>query len=249
MPAFDVLIIGSGLGGLTLGQSLRNAGVGVRIFERDSGPWDRPQGYRLHLDADALNAAHEVLPADLRAVFDATSQRTAPFTTILGKDLGVVKRLLTGDEHDAQLWPGHHGEPTHRNVDRAVLRKILLTGLEDVIRPATSGSFATRAGKTVSSHTSPTGPPPRGASSSGPTASARWCDRSARRTPRRWRRASSPSMAACRSSRVARSCRRRRCATSSPSPATSGRCSSGSARCAFPRRRIRPARRSRRGPS
>ncbi len=136
MPAFEALIIGSGLGGLTLAQSLRNARIGARVFERDRSPWDRPQGYRLHLDADARNAAHEVLPADLRAVFDATSQRTEPFTTILAKDLSVVKRLPTGDEHDPHLWPDAHAEstePIHCNVDRAVLRQILLTGLEEVV--------------------------------------------------------------------------------------------------------------------
>ena len=134
MTGFKVLIVGAGLGGLCLAQSLRGAGIDVKIYERDKSPWDRPQGYRLHLDADAINSVHEVLPADLRAVFDATSQYTEPFTTILGTDLSVVKRLPTSDEHDPLLWPGDHAKPTHCNVDRATLRQILLTGLEDAVQ-------------------------------------------------------------------------------------------------------------------
>ena len=133
MPELKVLIVGAGLGGLTLAQSLRSAGIDVQVFERDKSPWDRPQGYRLHLDADALNAVHEVLPPQLHALFEATSQRTEPFTTILDTGLSVVKRLPTGDEHDEGLWPVRHDKPTHANVDRATLRQILLTGLESIL--------------------------------------------------------------------------------------------------------------------
>ena len=73
MSELKVLIVGAGLGGLTLAQSLRGNGIDVELFERDASPWDRPQGYRLHLDGDAINAAREVLPPELRAVFEATS--------------------------------------------------------------------------------------------------------------------------------------------------------------------------------
>ncbi len=128
-----VIVVGAGLGGLSLAQSLVRVGIDVQVCERDRTPWDRAQGYRLHLDADGINAVHEVLPANLRALFDATSQQTLPFTTILDTGLGVVKRLPTQDEHDEQLWPGPHEKPTHRNVDRATLRQILLSGLEGVV--------------------------------------------------------------------------------------------------------------------
>jgi 2-polyprenyl-6-methoxyphenol hydroxylase-like FAD-dependent oxidoreductase len=96
---FNVIVIGAGLGGLSLAQSLRRTGIHVQIFERDHGPFDRPQGYRLHLDADAINACKEVLSPELNAVFEATAQWTEPYTTILKKDLSVVKRLLTEDDH------------------------------------------------------------------------------------------------------------------------------------------------------
>ncbi|MFD9698561.1 FAD-dependent oxidoreductase [Lentzea sp. NPDC059081] len=114
-----VLVIGAGLGGLTLAQSLRRNSIDVAVFERDASPWERPQGYRLHLDADAIDAAHEVLPAELRESFARAAVRTEPFTTILATDLSVVKRLP------------EHGE--HANVDRAELRRILLSGMENVV--------------------------------------------------------------------------------------------------------------------
>jgi 2-polyprenyl-6-methoxyphenol hydroxylase-like FAD-dependent oxidoreductase len=129
MSDLKVTIIGAGLGGLTLAQSLNRAGVKVEVFERDQGPFDRPQGYRLHLDADAINAAKEVLPTELHQVFEATSQFTQPHTTILGMNLSVIKRLLTEDDHGA-VWPPHHGPPVHANVDRATLRQILMAGLD-----------------------------------------------------------------------------------------------------------------------
>jgi 2-polyprenyl-6-methoxyphenol hydroxylase-like FAD-dependent oxidoreductase len=129
---FNVIVIGAGLGGLSLAQSLRRTEIHVQIFERDHGPFDRPQGYRLHLDADAINACKEVLSPELNAVFEATAQWTEPYTTILKKDLSVVKRLLTEDDH-GDVWPAHEGAPVHANVDRATLRQILLAGLDDCL--------------------------------------------------------------------------------------------------------------------
>jgi len=131
MPQIKVLIIGAGLGGLCLTQSLRKSDIQVEVFERHSSPWDRPQGYRLHLEADALNALREVLPPDPHRLFEATAMRTKPFTTILKTDLSVAKRTATDDGQDAQYWPEFVGdEKLHCNVDRGTLREITLLGLE-----------------------------------------------------------------------------------------------------------------------
>ena len=72
MALFKVLVIGGGLGGLCLAQALRDTHIDVEVFERDLGPWERPQGYRLHLEADGLNALREVLSPDLHRLFTAT---------------------------------------------------------------------------------------------------------------------------------------------------------------------------------
>ena len=44
-----VLILGAGLGGLTLAQSLRKRGVSFEIFERDASPDARFQGWAIAL--------------------------------------------------------------------------------------------------------------------------------------------------------------------------------------------------------
>jgi cation diffusion facilitator CzcD-associated flavoprotein CzcO len=44
-----VLIIGAGIGGLTLAQALRKQGISFEIFERDAKPGARGQGYALGL--------------------------------------------------------------------------------------------------------------------------------------------------------------------------------------------------------
>ncbi len=133
MLKIKVLIVGAGLGGLCLAQTLRNARIDVEVFDRDSSPWDRPQGYRLHLEADALNALREVLPPDMHRLFEATAMRTQPFTTILNTDLSVAKRFPTDDGQDPKFWPDFVTEDKiHCNVDRATLREILLIGMETV---------------------------------------------------------------------------------------------------------------------
>jgi salicylate hydroxylase len=45
-----VLIIGGGIGGLTLAQGLRKSGVSVAVYERDRTATDRLQGYRVHIN-------------------------------------------------------------------------------------------------------------------------------------------------------------------------------------------------------
>jgi hypothetical protein len=65
-------------------------------------------------------------------VFEATAQYTEPFTTILGTDLSVVKRLPTRADH-GQVWPVHDVPAIHANADRATLRQILLAGLANAV--------------------------------------------------------------------------------------------------------------------
>ncbi|KAK3201165.1 hypothetical protein GRF29_213g1344068 [Pseudopithomyces chartarum] len=59
-----VLILGAGLGGLTLAQSLRKKGITFRVFERDSDPHARPQGWAIALHS-ILDEFHASMPEDL----------------------------------------------------------------------------------------------------------------------------------------------------------------------------------------
>jgi hypothetical protein len=42
-----VLIVGGGLGGLSLAQCLRKQGISFEVFERDDNPQSRPQGWAI----------------------------------------------------------------------------------------------------------------------------------------------------------------------------------------------------------
>lgn len=132
MSKLRAIIVGAGLGGLCLAQALRRADVDVQVFERDANPWDRPQGYRLHIDADGVNALREALPARLYALFEATSMRPVDSTTIVDTGLNQLRRVPSDVHGGKQDHPSAGGAPTHVNVNRATLRQILLTGLEGV---------------------------------------------------------------------------------------------------------------------
>ncbi|NOU34275.1 MAG: FAD-dependent monooxygenase [Polyangiaceae bacterium] len=124
-----VAIVGAGLGGLCLAQGLRKRGISSVLYERDASAWERPQGYRLHLDADGINAIHATLtPARFR-LFDATSMKAAPFTTIVDTSLAVRVRR-SHDEHGGTSTRVVDGLPEHVNVNRATLREVLLGDLD-----------------------------------------------------------------------------------------------------------------------
>ena len=132
MAQFKVLIAGAGLGGLCLAHALRRRDIDVAVFERDTSPWDRPQGYRLHIDSDGVHALHQSLTPELYNLFDATSMKALPFTTIVDTNLAIQRRLPS-DEHGNTQEDASQGLPSHVNVNRATLRQILFTGLEDLV--------------------------------------------------------------------------------------------------------------------
>ena len=132
MATFKVLIAGAGLGGLCLAHALRRHDIDVEVFERDASPWDRPQGYRLHIDSDGVNALSHSLTPELYALFDVTSMKALPFTTIVDTNLAIQRRLPS-DAHGSTRDQSSHGLPSHVNVNRATLRQILFTSLEDVV--------------------------------------------------------------------------------------------------------------------
>ncbi|WP_217709527.1 NAD(P)/FAD-dependent oxidoreductase [Amycolatopsis sp. Hca4] len=120
-----VLVIGAGIGGLTLAQGLRREGVDVVVYERD-GPDGRPQGISLHLDDRGTTALRACLPPSHAEMVAATTG-------------GPREQALTLSEVDGELavagarpldGPARPGRQTHRPL----LRAVLLTGLADVVR-------------------------------------------------------------------------------------------------------------------
>lgn len=119
--AIKIAIVGGGIGGLTLAQKLKKAGVAFDIYERDASPDDRLQGYRVHLSPEADRALSECLPTELYDLFIKTS--------------GVVKRkqaLLFLNTHLDELMSIPSKQTNiGRSASRVILRKILLSGLEE----------------------------------------------------------------------------------------------------------------------
>lgn len=72
LPILPVLIIGSGLGGLTLAQALAKHHIPFRIFERDAIRDQRFQGYRIRIHQLGLDALRECLPPRAFARFEET---------------------------------------------------------------------------------------------------------------------------------------------------------------------------------
>jgi 2-polyprenyl-6-methoxyphenol hydroxylase-like FAD-dependent oxidoreductase len=124
-----VLVIGGGIGGLCLAQGLRRAGLrDFAVYERDRSVRGRMQGYRLRISPEGERALRECLPRPLQELLTATA------------NLRRNEGLAAYDERLVPLWapqfPDPRGDAPDKidAVDRATLRRILLAGLDDVVR-------------------------------------------------------------------------------------------------------------------
>jgi 2-polyprenyl-6-methoxyphenol hydroxylase-like FAD-dependent oxidoreductase len=125
---FHVVIIGGGIGGLTLAQGLSKSGVSVAVYERDGTSTDRVQGYRVHINPTGSVALHECLPPHLFDAFARTCGKPTKgirFVTERGKVLLALNELNAPERLDAIAQ--------HRSVSRITLRQVLLSGLEGVV--------------------------------------------------------------------------------------------------------------------
>lgn len=126
-----VIVIGGGIGGLTLAQGLKKAGVSVAVYERDGTPTDRVQGYRVHINPAGSRALHECLPPHLFAAFTRTCGKRSGGIRFLTERMKV---LLSLDLADAPELLGEDRIAQHRSVSRITLRQVLLWGLDNGVR-------------------------------------------------------------------------------------------------------------------
>ncbi|MEV4011133.1 NAD(P)/FAD-dependent oxidoreductase [Nonomuraea angiospora] len=117
-----VIVIGAGLGGLCLAQGLRQRGVSVTVYESDDALTSRQQGYRIHIDEHGDRALAANLPERLHRLFRATAGLPRTSTPVFDHRL---ERLTVLEPSDGGV---------HLAVDRLTLRRILLSGLTDVVR-------------------------------------------------------------------------------------------------------------------
>ncbi|MBV8337232.1 MAG: FAD-dependent monooxygenase [Alphaproteobacteria bacterium] len=138
-----VLIIGGGIGGLTLAQGLMQAGVSAAVYERDRTLTDRLQGYRVHISPTGSRALHECLPPHLFEIFDRTcgaSYSVVPFFT-------EKMRVLLAFEGD--LAGSADPVARHRAASRITLRQLLLAGLDNVYLGKTFARYEQRDARII----------------------------------------------------------------------------------------------------
>jgi salicylate hydroxylase len=123
-----VIIIGGGIGGLTLAQGLVKAGISVAVYERDHTPSDRVQGYRVHINPTGSRALHACLPPHLFDLFDRTCGRPSRGIRFLTERMGVL--LSVGGD----LVRQGDAIGKHRSVSRVTLRQVLLSGLDGIVQ-------------------------------------------------------------------------------------------------------------------
>jgi len=140
---FHVLIIGGGIGGLTLAQGLKRAGISAAVYERDRTPTDRLQGYRVHVSPTGGVALHECLPPHLFEIFDRTCG--APNSAV--RFFTEQMRLLLAFDRD--LVTGVDPVACHRSASRITLRQVLLAELDGVHFGKTFMRYEERGGRIV----------------------------------------------------------------------------------------------------
>jgi salicylate hydroxylase len=125
-----VIVIGGGIGGLTLAQGLKKSGVSVAVYERDRTRTDRVQGYRVHINPAGSLALHECLPPDLFEAFARTCSKRSGGIRFLTEQM---KTLLSLELADVPELAGQGDIAQHRSVSRITLRQVLLSGLDGVV--------------------------------------------------------------------------------------------------------------------
>lgn len=122
MPETKILIIGGGVAGLALAQFLLQHNISFHLYERDKATSFRSQGYRIRISEEGANSLRSLLPSQLYEQFDVTS-------------VPVVEGGYQLDASTAEASPGRMPPQSGRawNIDRATIRAVLLTGLEQYI--------------------------------------------------------------------------------------------------------------------
>lgn len=118
-----IAIIGGGPGGLTLARLLQLKGADVKVYERDVNKDARVQGSPLDMHEESGMAA--LIKADLLTEFKNNFMPGADKTLILNDQ---AKIFFT--DHENNIEEDFGNEHFRPEIDRGVLRKILLESLE-----------------------------------------------------------------------------------------------------------------------
>ncbi|WP_232098774.1 FAD-dependent oxidoreductase [Serratia ureilytica] len=133
MTTLSIGIIGAGPGGLCLAQGLRRFGIHATVFERDTTPQARDQGYRLRIDPSGQQALAACLPPAHYRLLCAGSAQNSGESNLWDPQLAPLigrrpEHWLPSSQHQTQEPGGDLG------IHRQTLREILLAGLQDRVR-------------------------------------------------------------------------------------------------------------------
>ncbi|WPG99343.1 Hypothetical protein R9X50_00215700 [Acrodontium crateriforme] len=128
----SVLIIGGGIGGLTLAHGLKKHGIPFHVFERDFTHDYRSQGYRIRVAREAVEALQYLLTDEYWGLFELINAET---------NVGSIVEIDATSAHvdDPTLGKSHATDSDHQpgpkpyTVDRTLFRGLLLRGLEGSI--------------------------------------------------------------------------------------------------------------------
>ncbi|AZA84622.1 hypothetical protein C1637_07230 [Chryseobacterium lactis] len=119
-----IAIIGAGLGGLCLAQSLKKKGIDCEIFEKDPAVNTRSQGYRIRVNEPGRKALQECLPSNLYRLFLDTCAASCSGMHVLTSSLESSQNELV------ESWSDGVKEMPDLKPNRLTLREILLQGLQ-----------------------------------------------------------------------------------------------------------------------
>jgi len=119
----QIAIVGGGPGGLTLAKLLQLKGAAVKVYERDTDKYARVQGSPLDLHTESGLAA--LKQANLIEEFKKNYMVGADKTTIVNEQAEIFY-----SDHQIEKKENFGHEHFRPEIDRGVLRKILLESLE-----------------------------------------------------------------------------------------------------------------------
>ncbi|KAJ4479150.1 hypothetical protein J3R30DRAFT_2726587 [Lentinula aciculospora] len=143
MSQARVLIVGAGVGGLTLAQGLTKAGIKATVFEKDASSDFRAQGYRFRMNPQGSAAVKFLLPEALFAQFEQTAANTRVGSTRMNYD-GTVLHSQEGvgalpggpgpgipmPNPGTPAEPSRPGQYSVYTVDRTLFRALLLQNID-----------------------------------------------------------------------------------------------------------------------
>jgi 2-polyprenyl-6-methoxyphenol hydroxylase-like FAD-dependent oxidoreductase len=116
-----VVVVGAGLGGLSVAHGLRKAGADVEVLEAQEGIHDLGQGYRININPVGHNALRVCLADEHFQAYEHTLHRQSDPAVYL---YSPALQLLSRDE--VPVAPGA--------IDRGAVRRVLANGLGSRVR-------------------------------------------------------------------------------------------------------------------